>query len=311
MASVKLPQTQFSPLSLSKPKDQSDLILNVLGQNPLAAGIDQVAPQITQALAKRAELRRQAGQVSAVQQAFPEYQLPPDVQTPELALSIIKHKTEQAKAENKIKTAKPIVPVWQDPSSGRLSAIAQKGWIQRNVPEATATTLLSTSYNQEANRNKLTTSTRSSAEFANTIIPHIDEMRRLIQDADEKGFIGPASGRIYNEYLAGKVGSTGDADADATLGKLRAYDSLLKSGTLRVHFGSRGGTQMYDHFSDMLNTGKQSAGVLNGSLDAIESFMQGYADAGKSQGKQSLKPIDSKKATLRWNQSTGKVEPIQ
>lgn len=126
-----------------------------------------------------------------------------------------------------------------------------------------------------------TSSTRSSAEFADTIIPHIHAMRDLVKEADKKGYIGPTAGRVYGKFLAGKVGTTGNADADKLLGRLRATDSLLKTGAMRVHFGARGGTQMYDHFSDLLNSGQQSAPMLNGSLDGIESFMQGYSDAGK------------------------------
>lgn len=128
-----------------------------------------------------------------------------------------------------------------------------------------------------------TSQARSTAEFAETVLPHIDEMRSLIQQADAAGYIGPAAGRIYGEFLVGKVGSTGDAQADQLLGHLRAVDSLMKTATMKVHFGSRGGQQMYDHFSEMLNTGKQSAATLNGALDGIESFMQGYAQAGNPQ----------------------------
>lgn len=125
-----------------------------------------------------------------------------------------------------------------------------------------------------------TASTRSSAEFAKTVVPHIQDMRNLVKEADQKGYIGPAAGRAYNQFMAGSVGSTGNPDADKLLGRLRATDSLLKTGAMKAHFGARGGQQMYDHFSELLNSGKQSAAMLNGSLDTLESFMQGYADAG-------------------------------
>jgi hypothetical protein len=178
----------------------------------------------------------------------------------------------------------PTANVWQDPKTGQVSPSPQKNWLQRTLPEDKATQLLATSYNQQTNREKPTSSTKASAEFATTIIPHIDTMRNLITEADSLGYIGPASGRVYNEFLAGKVGSTGDPNADQLLGKLRAYDSLLKTGAMRVHFGARGGQQMYEHFSDLLNSGKQSASILNGTLDGIEDFMQGYAEAGKPPG---------------------------
>lgn len=130
-----------------------------------------------------------------------------------------------------------------------------------------------------------TSQTRTSGEFADTIIPHIQSLRDLVSQADAKGFIGPAAGRVYGQFLAGTIGSTGNTEADKLLGQLRATDSLLKTGAMKVHFGSRGGSDMYDHFSDMLNSGKQSAATLNGSLDGIQSFMQGYSDAAKPKGR--------------------------
>lgn len=127
-----------------------------------------------------------------------------------------------------------------------------------------------------------TSTTRGSAEFATALIPHINEMRNLIQQADARGYIGPAAGRIYGQFLAGKVGTTGNADADALLGKLRTTDSLIKSGMLRTHFGARGGQQMYENFSGMLNSGKQTSAMMNGSLDAMQSFLKGYSEAGNT-----------------------------
>lgn len=125
-----------------------------------------------------------------------------------------------------------------------------------------------------------TAAVRDSAAYAKTLLPHIQQMRDTIAQADAKGYIGPAAGRVYGEFLTGKVGSTGNADADQLLGNLRAQDSLLKSGALKVHFGSRGGQAMYEHFSDILNSGKQSAQTLNGALNGVQEFIQGYADAG-------------------------------
>lgn len=125
-----------------------------------------------------------------------------------------------------------------------------------------------------------TSTTRSSAEFASTLMPHLDRLDQLIDQADKAGLVGPVKGRIFNDFLAGKIGSTGDPKTDALLGELRAFDSLAKSGTLKVHFGSRGGQQMYEKFNDMLNSGKQSATSMHGAIAGIRDFMKGYAQAG-------------------------------
>lgn len=150
-----------------------------------------------------------------------------------------------------------------------------------------------------------TATARSTSEFAKTVLPHFDSLRSLIQQADAKGYIGPAAGRLYGQFLAGKVGSTGNADADQLLGRLRATDMLLKSGTMKVHFGSRGGTNMYDHFSDMLNSGKQSAAVLNGSLDGMQEFIEGYAGVPNSN------PVNSSPAPIGGTWTKEKEQEYQ
>lgn len=128
--------------------------------------------------------------------------------------------------------------------------------------------------------NKPTSSMQTMGQTAATLIPHVQEMRDLIEQADKKGLIGPAAGRTMSDFLAGKLGSTGDPETDHLLGRLRSTDSLMKSGMLRTHFGAKGGQQMYGVFSNMLNTGKQSKPMLNGVLDTFESFAKGYAQAG-------------------------------
>lgn len=78
MGSVKLPQVQLSEIQQPRGrKSQADLIMDVLGNNPLAQGINQVAPEITDALAKRALARKQAQQVAQLATANGE-SLPPD-----------------------------------------------------------------------------------------------------------------------------------------------------------------------------------------------------------------------------------------
>ncbi len=334
MGSVRLPQAQLSEIAPPPKRDpQTQAILAIGGNNPLAQGLNQAGPEIVDALVKRADARKKALQVNQLAKlaGAPDGSydnLEPDT-AQALALQSIKNKETSLDMKRKPlgnpftgpdgkpyqyfydeksdkTTAEPLpfgmpgakptktietTTIYQDPNTGQVSPSAQKGWIQRILPTDKATTLLATSFNQGANRDKPTSQTKSTAEFARTIIPHIDTLRNLVEEADQKGYIGPAAGRVYGEFLAGKVGSTGDREADQLLGRLRATDSLMKTGTMKVHFGSRGGSQMYDHFSDMLNTGKQSKAVLNGALDGIEEFMQGYSDAAPD--KSGLKTIKS------------------
>lgn len=103
MATIKLPQPQFDTnFRVGKPKDQSELIMQVLGQNPFASAINEVSPQISDALAKRAELRRQAQVVAALQSAAQgndNGQPLPSGTTPENFQNLLKIKTDRSAKE--------------------------------------------------------------------------------------------------------------------------------------------------------------------------------------------------------------------
>lgn len=124
-----------------------------------------------------------------------------------------------------------------------------------------------------------TQSIRSMGETAATVLPHIEELRGLIQEAESKGLLGPIRGRV-SQFLAGKIGSTGNKDIDSLLGRLRSADSLMSSALLRTHFGARGGQGLYDKFINLLDTGKSTPEALNGTLDEFKSYAEGYAQAG-------------------------------
>lgn len=127
-----------------------------------------------------------------------------------------------------------------------------------------------------------TANMRTMQQMAQTMPVHIQELRGLIDEADQKGYIGPVAGRVYQDFLAGKVGTTGNPDADALLGQMRAADSLVSSALLRTHFGGRGAMQAYDVFRGLLPSGGTKQ-LLNGALDEFDSYVKGYSTAGTPQ----------------------------
>lgn len=161
-----------------------------------------------------------------------------------------------------------------------ISGVKKENWIQKypdgDIPLSVARAATTVSLRT----NIPTTNMRNMGEVAGTLLPHITEMRGLIAQANEKGYIGPTAGRVYGNFLAGKVGSTGNKDADRLLGKLNAENSLVNTAMARTHFGARGGQQTIGKFNELLNTNKQTAEVLNGALDTFESFVKGYKEAG-------------------------------
>lgn len=125
---------------------------------------------------------------------------------------------------------------------------------------------------------KLTQSSKSSAEFAGTLLPHIDEFEGLVHQAAQKNLIGPAAGRLNSQFLAGKIGSTGNPETDELLGQLKSEAMLLASGMTRMHFGARGGQQIVDKFSSLTDVNKLSEPLLRGDLKTMRTFAQGYRD---------------------------------
>lgn len=65
MASVKLPQATFSEAPRTTRRDpQTDAILRVMGANPVAGAINEVAPDVTDALTRRAKMKKEAQEVA-------------------------------------------------------------------------------------------------------------------------------------------------------------------------------------------------------------------------------------------------------
>lgn len=140
-----------------------------------------------------------------------------------------------------------------------------------------------------------TAAARNSAESAKNILSQIDKVRQTIAEADKRGLVGPVAGRYFNQLAAGKVGTTGNAENDRLLGKLRAFDTFIKSGALKVHFGARGGQQMYQQFANILNSEKQTPALYNGALDGIQSVLEGYRQGGTIGGGEPSAPSSPKK----------------
>lgn len=134
----------------------------------------------------------------------------------------------------------------------------------------------------EEARNRPTSTSRATAEFATTLLPHIDEAKQMVNDLDKRGKLGPILGR-WNEFMAGTVGA-GDED----YATFRMTMNLLKTGLMRIHVGARGGVQLLAKFDKLLAEGKMDKATLNGALTAYESFAKGYAELGQAVGKKTI-----------------------
>ena len=123
-----------------------------------------------------------------------------------------------------------------------------------------------------------TAGTRTRAEFANALLPHIDPAIALIKQMDKEGKLGPLKGR-WNEFLAGRIGA-GDPEFD----QLRTDISLLQTGMMVPHVGARGGTSLIAKFKNQVDSGKMDATGLTTALGEWKKFLTGYAREGDLKG---------------------------
>lgn len=148
--------------------------------------------------------------------------------------------------------------------NGNLTAVSQAQQLQSGIPSA------QTVFSEQGP----TSQSRTMAQSANTVSPHIDELQQFI--ANNPGLVGPATGRI-NKFLSGTVGSTGNAQLDEQLGKLRGNYMLMKGALARTHFGGRSGVQAAQYFSDLMDAQTSPEGVI-GVLESVKPYIQGYSE---------------------------------
>jgi hypothetical protein len=119
---------------------------------------------------------------------------------------------------------------------------------------------------------------RTRAKMAGQILPHFDDVIQEINDADKAGALGPIKGRTVNDFLAGKVGSTGDDKLDTLLGGLNLDMNMLSSGVASLH--GRGGANAgigRDLLAKM-NTAHMSKDELLGAVGSLRKWAAGYAN---------------------------------
>lgn len=114
-------------------------------------------------------------------------------------------------------------------------------------------------------------------DMATAVGSHFADAESLINEADQKGLLGPLAGRTFTDFLAGKVGSTGNAENDALLGDLRTSLSMVRSGTASLHGRSGANMGIAKDIERKMDEGHMSAAELKGSLKALKKWVDTYA----------------------------------
>lgn len=132
--------------------------------------------------------------------------------------------------------------------------------------------------------------TRTREDLADRVSTHFDDIQQMLDEANKKGVLGPIAGRTYNDFLAGKIGTTGDAATDELLGELRQNLSLARSGLAQLH--GRGGANVgiVQGLEKNMDAGHMSYDELKGSLKAMKSWVDTYAKKKGSGGTAAAAP---------------------
>lgn len=122
---------------------------------------------------------------------------------------------------------------------------------------------------------------RTMAATATATLPHIDTVLGELNDLDKEGMLGEFKGKL-TKGLANKgfVPHGATPEQAQKVGKFMNDVSLLDSAMLRTHFGARGGQQMYDKFTEMLNAG-EDPNLMRGGLSSFKDYLNTYSNMDK------------------------------
>jgi hypothetical protein len=109
-----------------------------------------------------------------------------------------------------------------------------------------------------------TAQTRNMKEAAPKVLDLANRVSTLVDQQTKT--LGPLSSR-WNEFMAGKVGAP-----NPEFTKLRTDVALLQTALMRMHVGARGGEQMMEHFTNLLDSSKQSPENLKAALGEISAY---------------------------------------
>jgi hypothetical protein len=153
----------------------------------------------------------------------------------------------------------------------RAGATVEAAHVAANSREKVANTK-----SQSAKQLGLTAATRTMQETAPKVINLANKVKALLDKVGDD--LGPIDGR-FSDFMAGKVG-TENPDYIA----LKTDAGLLTTALMRMHVGARGGSQIMEHFKNMVNVGYQSPANLRAALEEITSYAEDVQGMGTDGG---------------------------
>jgi hypothetical protein len=121
--------------------------------------------------------------------------------------------------------------------------------------------------------NKLTMATRNIKQLAVSLLPEID---RVDKETDAvRDLLGPGAGR-WNNFWQGKVGIS-----DPKYASYKDDVGFLSTGITLAHARGRMSNELFEHFMQMFDAGKQSPENMKAAISVARTWMQNYASLGE------------------------------
>lgn len=127
--------------------------------------------------------------------------------------------------------------------------------------------------------NDVDNAARERSLLATALLPHIDEVKSLIQEAKDKGEYGVLKSR-WNDFLTGKIGE--DTSQGKIFSRIATNLAFLGTATAMVHGGLRGGSSpgMIDHWDQAIKAPDPDTALQE--LSVVREWINGYKNIARN-----------------------------
>lgn len=119
--------------------------------------------------------------------------------------------------------------------------------------------------------------TKNRRDLADAVGSHFDDVNQLLDEAEKKGLLGPLAGRTFVEFMAGKVGSTGNTENDQLLGDLRTQLGMVRTGVAALHGRTGANVGIAKDIERKMDESYMDPNIIRGGLKGLKSWVDKYA----------------------------------
>jgi hypothetical protein len=189
---------------------------------------------------------------------------------------------DHEKAERILQVKSDLAKAGQAPQRAPQTLIVEPGGRVETAKPGTTLPEGSQTLSGFATEGRPTAQTKGMSEMAQSVLKQVPNILSEVDKLKDK--IGPGEGR-WNEFWVNKAGVD-----DPDFAGLDTDLDLFASALVRTHFGARGGQQYREALRKQFAEA-QSPEDLKSRIQHAETWIQGYANAGKPDGGQTPPPV--------------------